>query len=114
LLGRTTCLVPDAPETPQDPALGPLVSDVVVSGSINGNGSVRDVYCTSDSLLFLFSQAVTTPLYYLPGARRRTSPRKHHLHSSPFSSLSPPSYDAARFVADETFLVDPSFSGLVA
>jgi hypothetical protein len=42
LSGRTTRLVPDAPETPLDPALGPLVSNVVVSGSINGNGSVRD------------------------------------------------------------------------
>jgi hypothetical protein len=42
LSGRTTRLVPDAPEMPLNPALGPLVSDVVVSGSIYGNGFVRD------------------------------------------------------------------------
>jgi hypothetical protein len=43
LLGRTTCLVPDAPETPLvDPALGPLASDDVVSRRTDRNGSVRD------------------------------------------------------------------------
>jgi hypothetical protein len=82
LLGRTTRLVPDAPETPLNPALGPFVSDVVVSGSINGNpcaiiiSSTCFVYYTSRSLLFLLNQAVTTPPHCLPRACRLVSPRK--------------------------------------
>jgi hypothetical protein len=58
---RVIKLVPDAPETPLDPVLGPRISDVDVSCSLGRDRFVRNnthflirlVYLSFNSLLFL-------------------------------------------------------------
>jgi hypothetical protein len=81
LSGQTTCLMPNIPKMLLDPALRPLVSNIIVSRSINGNGFVYNnnlfyLLCIlySQLALFLLSQVVTTLPYYLPCACHHTLP----------------------------------------